>query len=331
VSRRTTRAFRPSTERLIEQQFGIIRPVTDARRLLRAGQENTDAWLAARSATIGASEISILMMSDHPYHSRFSLWHVKAHGWGQFGQTDQQERGHLLEPGIARRFAAAHPELIVARPNGALWQDPANPALTCTPDFLTIDEDGLVAPLEAKSDEGGDDWGIGDEEIPAHHWWQVQQQCGVFAAPHGWIARWSSRGYRDYRIGYDHDRYCRAATEAADFLRTVAEGKAPEPDGHRASIEVLTEIPASFAVRPVEFPTDLGDERAALMEARKHIDRQLKEIEAKIRAGLGGAAVGYDLSGRTYTRTRTERKGYTVKPTVIDQVRTSEPQGQETP
>lgn len=328
---RLTRVFRPAIERQVAERFGIFRPVTDARRLLRAGMENSDAWLAARSATIGASEVSILMMAAHPYHSRFSLWHVKAHGWGQFGQTDQQERGHLLEPGIARRFAEAHPELIVARPNGALWQDPANPALTCTPDFVTINDAGLIAPLECKSDEGGDGWGPGPQEIPDHHWWQVQQQAGVFAAPHGWVARWSNYGYRDYLIEYDHERYSRAAVEADAFLRSVADGKAPEPDGHRASIEVLSDTPPVFAAAPVELPSAWGDEKAALADAKAEIDRQLKDIEAKIRDTLGPAPVGYDLYGRTYTRTRTPRKEYTVRATVLDQVRVREPKpGTET-
>jgi predicted phage-related endonuclease len=330
VSARTTRAFRRPVERLIAERFGIVNPVTDARRLLRAGQENTDEWLAARTATIGASEISILMMDDHPYHSRFSLWHVKAHGWGRFGQTSQQERGHLLEPGIARRFAQAHPELIVARPNGALWRDPVNPALSCTPDFITINRDAEIIPLECKSDEGGD-WGSGEQDIPAHHWWQVQQQAGVFAAPYGYVARWAGNGYRDYIIEYDHERYGRAAAEAAAFLRSVADGIPPEPDGHRASIDVLSETMPVYAVAPVQLPAGWGDELSALKESRKHLDKQIKNVEARIRDGLSAAPTGYDVKGRTYARTRTPRKGYTVAPTVIDQVRTREPADEETP
>lgn len=656
---RTTRVFRPATERLIEQRLGVVRPRTDAVRLLRAGQENTERWLTARSATIGASEIGILMMAEHPYHSRFSLWHVKADRWGGFPQTDQQERGHLLEPGIARRFAAAHPRLIVAKANGGLWGDPQLRALSCTPDYLTIDESGLVAPLELKglatdtrlptptgwttmaqvqagdqligsdgqpctvtatsdvrwvdcyrltfddgtsvvcdgdhrwrvdvgtngrrrhgqivtareiaagvrnaagrhrfrvplagpmetgpanlpvdpytlgcwlgdgaaragritgadpelfdyitassglpvgpdiaprescptrtvygletqlrlsgllrnkhipdeyqrasvvqrlellrglmdtdgtyaqsrrqavfatvdkalavaveelvgtlgerpvlgshrgygfgkevtvwkvqwrpmryvpfrllrkadkvvissarshtvrrlivsavpvptvptrcvavdsadhtylcterflpthnSDEGGD-WD-GDEP-PVHHRWQVWQQSGIFAAPYGYLARWSSRGYRDYLVPYDHERYCRGAAEAQAFLATVAAGTPPPVDAHRVTGEVLRDQhPYPIApVLPVEVPADWGDDLDALKEARKQLDAQVKHLDNQIRQAMGDAAFGWDAGGRSYARTRTPRKAYTVKASTIDQIRTKAPPATE--
>jgi predicted phage-related endonuclease len=326
---RHVRVFRRGTEKLIERRFGIVRPTTDAVRLLPAGQQNTDRWLAARSATIGASEISILMMDEHPYHSPFSLWHVKAHGWGQHAQTNAQERGHLLEPGAARRFADAHPDLIVARPNGGLWRDPSMPALSCTPDYLTINADGLIVPLELKSDEGGGDWGAGPEEIPAHVWWQSQQQQGVFAAPYGYVARWNSRGYHDYLIAYDHDRYSKAGEVAAGFLADVAAGRCPTPDGHRTSIAVLTDIDPVFAVAPVEVPSAWGGDLAALKESRKQLDKQIKTIEACIRERLGPAPVGWDDTGRLYQRKETLRRGYTVAPGKTDQVRIVEPDDRE--
>lgn len=328
---RRVRVFRPAAERLIVQRLGIRQPITDARRLLRAGQENTARWLDARTRTIGASEIGILMMADHPYHSLFSLWHVKRHGWGRHEQTPAQERGHLLEEGIARKFAAAHPELVVARPNGSLWADPEHPHLSCTPDFLTIDETGLIVPLECKSDEGGDGWGPGDDDIPAHHWWQVNQQAGVFAAPYAYIARWSMRGYRDYTIAYDHDRYVKGAAEARLFLADVAAGHEPEPDGHRSTGSVLRDLHPEpvYVVQAAQIPPEWGDELAALKATRAEVDKQIKDYDHKIRALLGDAPTGWDVRGRVYTRTRTPRKGFTVPPTVLDQVRTREPLNQE--
>lgn len=328
---RRVRVFRRAAERVVAERFGISNPVTDARRLLRAGQENTPAWLDARTRTVGASEISILMMGEHPYHSVFSLWHVKRNGWGRHEQTHAQERGHLLEPGIARRFAAAHPELVVARPNGALWSDPDYPWMSCTPDYLTIDETGLIAPLECKSDEGGDGWGWGDEEIPAHHWWQATQQAGVFAAPYGYVARWNTRGYRDYTVAFDYERYAKSAGHARGFLDDVSAGREPEPDGHKATGAVIRdEHPYPlYAAGPVRLPAEWGDEMAALKATRKQIDREIKDLDHKIRAMLGDSPVGYDLRGRVYNRSQTPRKGFVMPPTVIDQVRTREPAEQE--
>lgn len=324
------RAFRPAAERRIDARFGIIRPTTDAVRRLRAGQENTDAWLDARTATIGASEISVLMLDQHPYHSLFSLFHVKRSGWGRHAPSPVQERGHWLEQGIAGKFADHRPDLVVGRPNGALWCDPALPWMSCTPDFLTIGEDGLIIPLETKSDEGGDGWGDGPEDVPAHHWWQVQQQCGVFAAPYGYLARWSSRGFRVYRIDYDHKRYVAAAHQARGFLDDVQSGREPEPDGHDSTREVLTDMyDPTYVVRPVRVPDEWGAELSALKESRKEIERQIKDLTNKIRAMMGDAPTAYDLSGRVHARSITERKGFTAKPSTVDQLRTIEPR--ETP
>lgn len=322
---REVRAFLPRTELDIAERFGILRPRVNARRLMRAGRENTAAWLDARTVTVGASEISILMMDRHPYHSVFSLWHVKARGWGRHPQTSAQERGHLLEPGIARRFADAHPELLVGKANGALWADPDFPWMSCTPDYLTIDEDGVIAPLELKSDEGGDGW-TGDD-VPDQHWWQVCQQAGVFAAPHGWLARWNTRGYDDYLIPADDARYVRAAGQARLFLDDVAAGREPEPDGHRSTGAVIRDEHPSpiYAGAPVLVPDEIGDELDALKETRKQVEDDIKRWEHQLRALMGDSPVAFDLKGHVFNRTRTPRKQYTVKPTVIDSVRVSAP------
>ena len=306
--------------------FGVWRPTTDAVRLLRAGRENTDEWLNARTSTVGASEISVLMLAEHPYHSAFSLFHVKRSGWGRHAASPVEERGHWMEEGTARKFAAERTDLVVGRPNGALWCDPAHPWMSCTPDFLTMGEDRLIIPLECKSDEGGDGWGWGDEEVPAHHWWQVQQQCGVFAAPYGYLARWNSRGFRIYRIDYDHDRYTAAAEQARRFMDDVASGHEPEPDGHDSTRRVLIDAyDPTYTVAPVRVPDEWGADLAALKESKKEIDRQIKDLTNKIRAMMGDAPVAYDLTGRVHARQVTARKGYTVKPATVDQLRTTEP------
>lgn len=322
---RRVRVFRPSVERGIRAQFGHEPPTTDAVRLLRAGQENTDVWLDARSASIGASEISILMLGEHPHHSRYSLFHVKRHGWGRHQTLPVQERGHWMEQGIGAKFADQRPDLVVARPNGALWADPQFRHMTCTPDFLTYSEDGLVIPLETKSDEGGDGWGWEDDAVPAHHWWQVQQQCGVFGAPYGYLARWNTRGYRLYTIDFQEDRYVASAGVAARFLADVQVGMEPEPDGHDTTAAVLRDLDLDADAAPVRVPRHWGDELDALAASKSEIVAQEKGIKNKIRAMMGTATSAYDLAGRTYTRSRMARKGYTVKAATVDKLDSTKP------
>jgi predicted phage-related endonuclease len=328
---RRVRVFRRSTERRITQLFGHEPPTTDAVRLLRAGRENTDEWLDARTRTVGASEVSILMLAQHPYHSPFSLWHVKRHGWGRHDPTPVQERGHWMEEGIAGKFATERDDLVVGRPNGGLWADPQFPWLSCTPDFLTYGPDGLVIPLECKADEGGDGWGWGDEEVPAHHWWQVQQQCGVFGAPYGYLARWSSRGFRAYTVAFDEARYVAAAAEARRFMEDVASGLEPEPDGHDATGEVLRDLypDTDPDAKPVLVPADWGAELEALQQSEQEIKRQIKDLKHKIRAMMGSSSSAYDTDGRVHVRSLTQRKQYTVSASMVDTLRTTSPK--ETP
>lgn len=326
---RTVQIFRPSINRKIAARFGHQPPVTDAVRLMRPGPQGTKVWRKNRSKTIGGSEISVLMQSDHPYHSRFSLWHVKRHGWGSHETTPEQQRGFWMEPGIAAKFGEAHPELLVAQAAGPLWADPQFPWMSVSPDYLVYGEDGLVIPLECKAVDGGDGWGPGDEDVPAHYWWQVQQQCGVFGAPYGYLARWYSRGFRLYRIDFNEARYVAAAGQARRFLNDVRAGHEPEPDGHDTTGAVLRDLypDSDESSSPVRVPSEWGEELAALKASQKEIKRQIKTYENMLRAMMGSASAAYDLAGRRYARTLTPRRGYIVKPTIADSLTTYDPEG----
>jgi predicted phage-related endonuclease len=324
---RAVQVFSRSTNRKIAVRFGHSPPTTDAIRKLRNGPQGTKIWRGVRTKTVGASEISVLMLSQHPYHSKFSLWHVKRHGWGVHEMTPEQQRGHWMEPGIAAKFRDEHPEVIVAAANAPLWADPQFPWMSCSPDYLVYDESGLLVPLECKAVEGGDGWGYGDEDVPAHYWWQVQQQCGVFAAPYGYLARWSNRGFRVYRIAFDEIRYWAAAEQARLFLADVKSGHEPEPDGHPTTEHVLRDLypDSDESAPPVRLPREWGDELAALKESKREINRQIKQYENMARAMMGAAANAYDLSGRRYTRTKTPRRAYSVKEAIIDSLTINDP------
>lgn len=326
---RRVRVFRPSVDRKIRARFGHEPPTTDALRLLRPGPQRTYQWQKTRTKTIGASEIGILMMDSHPYHSQFSLWHVKRNGWGKHETTPEQQRGYWMEPGIAAKFAEEHPHLIVGEANGPLWADPQFRWMSCSPDYLVYGPDGLVVPLECKAVEGGDGWGYGDEEVPAHYWWQVQQQCGVFGAPYGYLARWSARGFTLYRIAFDEARYVAAAEQARRFLADVRSGREPEPDGHDTTLAVLQDLypDTDDSMSPVRVPAEWGEELAALQQSEKEIKKQIKTIKNQIRAMMGNAATAYDTDGRRFTRNLTPRRGYTVAPTTLDSLITQEPKG----
>jgi hypothetical protein len=159
------------------------------------------------------------------------------------------------------------------------------------------------------------------------HWWQVQQQCGVFAAPGGWIARWNGRGYRSYWIPFDPDRYAAAGKLAREFLDDVAAGREPDPDAHTTTTAVLKRLHpgVDYRLPPVQVPRDWGEDRDALTVSRAEIDKEIRKIDNMIRGRIGDAASGYDMAGRVYSRTIRARKGYTVKPGTTDSITTTPP------
>ena len=93
-------------------------------------------WLEARRAGITASEIAIVMGLS-PYSSPYALYHQKLGILPSDVDSDVMERGRVLEPHIAEKFAALHPELAVERDGRTLFAHRDRPWQLATPDRLT--------------------------------------------------------------------------------------------------------------------------------------------------------------------------------------------------
>jgi putative phage-type endonuclease len=92
-------------------------------------------WLAARRKGVTASEIAVLMGLS-PYSSPYALYHQKL---GILQADEDQavfERGRVLEPYVAEKFAAAHPEFSVEGDGRALYAHRERPWQLATPDRL---------------------------------------------------------------------------------------------------------------------------------------------------------------------------------------------------
>jgi putative phage-type endonuclease len=93
-------------------------------------------WLAARLKGITASEIAVLMGLS-PYSSPYKLYHQKLGILPADDDSAVMEKGRVLEPVIAEKFAALHPELSVEGDGRSLFAHPGRPWQLATPDRLT--------------------------------------------------------------------------------------------------------------------------------------------------------------------------------------------------
>lgn len=313
--------------RLAVRRYGAS-PRTAAVPVLPLAQYGSQAWLDARRAMIGASEMAAVLGLS-PYASPFSLWWSKQEGWDA-EQTFSMRVGHLLEPVIAELFAEDRPDLLVCRAIGSLWRHPDIEWLGCTPDYLAVagqpeTPGSWIEPVEVKSDEGGRGWGKpGSDEVPEHHRVQVLIQCAVFGAPRGHLVRMAGKRFSTYVVPRDAAQDKEIAdwvAEGAAFLTSLEIGTPPDPDGHQATSRALTRLhPAVDEQADALIPDGLAAEYERLCELVNTAKAGKKHTENLIREQLGQARYGlYASTGRRFVDRRMyKRRGYTVAPTEVD-------------
>jgi putative phage-type endonuclease len=206
-------------------------------------------WLAARRQGVTASEISVVMGLS-PYDSPFALYHRKRGDLPDVDDSDAMERGRILEPYIAEKFAKLRPEFIVTGDGRQLYAHPDRPWQMATPDRILQDSEtyGLaerddvigienIAVLETKTDAGGDDgWGDeGTDQIPVHYRCQVLWQMDVLGVTAAYVAMLPMRSWklRVYELTMDYfavEDLKIMRREAERFLARTANDDPPDVD-----------------------------------------------------------------------------------------------------
>jgi len=267
---------------------------------------NEADWLEARRQGVTASEIAILMGLS-PYSSPYALYHQKLGILPPEDETAAMERGKVLEPYIAEKFAGMHPEHVVLGDGRGLWRHADRNWQMATPD-RTLHQpcgDGFGgsghftqprAVLECKVDGGSDEWGEeGTGEIPVHYRCQVLWQCRVMD-----VRRWYAVALRvrDWRIRVYTGEIDAAAvadlelmeTEALAFLDRIDRQDAPDIDWRPATIAALKTLhPSVDDDVTAGIGPQLADRYEAACRNYKHWERRKRLYEAQIRDRAGNA------------------------------------------
>lgn len=315
------------------QQWASRTPTTTA-HVVAYGSEAE--WLDARRLCIGASEIgAIVGMSS--WTSPYALWWRKKLDW-RLPTTVGQRWGHLVEDPIAQLFAEAHEDTLrVYKPYGApfaLYADPVHPWMVCTPDRFAVDKAGSMYPVEIKSDEGGKGWGkSGGDQIPDMYRAQGMWQAHILGCTGFYIARKGGhRRFAWYWIPYDEDFIAGLIMSGLDFLKSIADGREPEPDGSKATTDALQErFPGVQADTEVEVAKDLREDWRAARDAKRLFTKLEAEASNRLRAAMGDAEYATHDGTRFARRSIGKRIGYEVPPGQTDQLREIHDDAERTP
>ena len=248
--------------------------------------QNTDAWRAARSEGVGASDVPVIC-GESPYRSPLELWAEKRGlVTAEVGaeQAELFEVGHLMEPVLLElyeRRTGRHPRR-VAR----MLQHPDLPWARASLDAQAPVRRVVEAKWSTSARWGED--GIPDDVL-------LQCQWQLFVT--GWdvadVVALAGRSVRVVEVPRDQGLIDDLVALAADFWRRVVDGVQPATDGSESTRRALARIHPRDDGTLLPASADLAalvDElRAAKADAKSAADREATVSNA-LRAVIGDAS-----------------------------------------
>lgn len=290
-------------------------------------------WLAERRRGVTASEIAVLMGLS-PFSSPYKLYHQKLGVLPPDDDSAVMERGRVLEPYIAGRFAAAHPELLIAGNGRELFAHPGRRWQLATPDrvaaytedVLDYRGEDLLAQfvVECKVD-GGDGSGWGEEgtaDIPVHYRAQVLWQMDVMGTAAGYVACLRVRDWRirEYALRMDGDARQDLAlmlTEAKEFLSRLERRDPPDVDWHPATLSALKTLHPAVTGADVPVRRSLAIQYRAAVRRHAAAGRRKDEMTARMLAAIGDGRRAVDARTGEPVATRSVSHPRTVSTTLL--------------
>ena len=254
----------------------------------------------AALATLGGSTIAAAAGID-PYCSRVELYY-RLRGELPGPDNDALWWGRAIQPLIFERLrlsgvAAYETPDVELRAPRCKW-------LVGHPDGFTAD--GLV--VEAKVTRR--DLYRSDEGLPVTWLAQVQTYMRLSASEKALVAVYVGTGRLDLRyVDYDARAASQLVEMAADFMALVRKGEPPAPDGSKSARDTLSYIfpehapAASYTLGRHEW--QLAKELRARREQRDEVERQVRELENRVKAAAGDAELILTPHGTTFATWRT--------------------------
>jgi putative phage-type endonuclease len=273
-----------------------------------------NAWLKARRAGIGASEIAAVL-GISPWESPFSLWWRKVEGW-DFEASPAMEWGNRLEDAIAFKYGNEHPDYELG--DGELEHHPIHEWMLATPDRYIwdtgrdiLDVSGL---LELKTAHSGDGWGEpGTSDVPVHYRAQVLWQMAVVGV--GWADMAVLIGgsdYREYTVLRDEKDIAVMVEAGRRFMARIEAGDPPPIDDHHATLSTLKRLHPDLDDEVATVDDDVAAGYLRAVRMCRIAERAKDRYEIALRAQMGRAKRAASTAGHVATRTVSEIAESTV-------------------
>ena len=298
--------------------------------------DTREEWLAARTASIGASESAALFgLAPDGRESEYSLWAKKA-GVIEPEQIDSEwlEWGQILEQPIAQRYAK--------RTGHQLWSPPTPWCVAVHPrlPFLTATVDRWILQAPGRTDRGdleiknvgsfNSDWRDGGSTVvPLHVQAQVQHQLAVTEFSWAVVAALvGGNKLETFEIERNEEFIAELEAKAEEFWVKVQRKEAPAADGSEATSKVLKRLHPADNGATVDLEAEAAQLWALMEEAKekkKQAESVIQEQDNKLRAMLGANTFGALPDGRTLSLKTTAREGYVVNDTTYRTLRIEKP------
>lgn len=291
------------------------------------------AWLARRQNDVTASDIGALL-GVHDYNKTpYRLWARKSGLESEDSEeTPAMIRGRLMEPVAVNLLREMHPSWNITTPN-KYYRDPSA-RLGATPDAFASDPlkagFGVIQIKTVGAITFQHKWRCEDGTIECPLWIAAQAIVEAHLTGASWAMvapmRMGEGGLDldEIEIPLHAELIARIESEVTAFWRAVETRCPPDPDLHCDAelIERLYNPEAKIIdLSSDNFAADLVDERERLGEQAKYAKERRQEIKTELLLKLDGAGAGRLADGRVITAKRTQRAGYTVRPTEFVDIR----------
>ena len=267
-----------------------------------------------RTKFIGASEVSSIL-GINPFNTPLQVWAVKTKEVEAPDLSDNEavEWGSRLERVVSEKFAEKHGVKLIARKTR--YVHPEHDFLSCELDNIIAGTEELVE-IKTVNAWAYKQW-ENQDEIPDHVVVQVIMQLGLSKRKVGWIGCLvGGQRYLEKRVEFDQEFYDDMVEKCVAFWKMVQE-KTP-PVAEAADSSFMVELYPNAGADLKEATQDIVDAVGALQLLKSEaivLDKQKKELEAKIKAVIGD---NLGLDTPEYKVTWTMQKGSTYQVTKKD-------------
>ena len=289
----------------------IVTPITDR-----------EQWLELRRRDVTASVIAALL-GVHPYVSGYGLWAEKKGLLPPTEDNPAMERGRLLEPVAIELLRRDRPGWIVEAP-GAYYSLPAL-RIGATPDTLVHCPERGAGTVQIKTTVDlvfRKDWRDPDtgETVPPA-WIAIQALTEAYLTG----SKWAAVAVLVMGFGLElsivdvpiHGRLLDRLFKEVDAFWTMFDsGAKPDPDyGRDANVIAAVYRAPDEAAPPVELVglDETLARRDALKTTMREAEKELSEIDTRIKAALGNAVKG-QAEAWNVSWPLVKSAGYTVGP-----------------